>query len=79
MIINEHLVRIRHEEMLAEAERIRMVSLANRSSRKKKSVYGILLNWVGSLLCRWGDLLQERFGDQDLVDQSQTMDTGIQA
>jgi len=79
MIINAHLVRTRHEELLAEAERARMVSLAFRSSRKKNSVYGVLLNWVGSLLCKWGDLLQERFSEQEVVDQSHNMDLGIQA
>jgi len=79
MIINEYLVRTRHEELLAEAERARMVSLAFRSSRKKKSVYGVLLNWMGSVLCKWGDLLQERFGEQEVVDQSHNMDAGVQA
>jgi len=79
MIFNEYLVRIRHEEMLAEAERVRMVSMAIRSSSKKKSYYGVALNWVGNLFCKLGGLLQERFGDQKLVDQSPTMDKGVQA
>jgi hypothetical protein len=79
MLFNEHLVRIRHEEMLAEAERIRLVSLVNRQSKKRKSFFSVSLNWMGNLLCKLGGFLQERFGEQDLVDQSQTMDTGIRA
>ena len=79
MILNEYMMHIRHEEMLAEAERFRIVSLASRRPMRKNPLLGVALNWMGSLLSKWGATLQKRSGNQDILNQSQSIDGGSHA
>ena len=64
MIFHEYLMQMRHEEQLAEGERIRIVSLASRRPMRKNPLLGVALNWMGSLLSKWGATLQKRSDNQ---------------
>lgn len=77
MIIHENLIYLRHEQMLAEAKRIHLAARADRRPIRINQFYGPILNRLGSLLSRWGGNLQDRFGDPDIVNPSQSMDRGI--
>ena len=77
MLYNEYLVQVRHEELLDEAERYRLISQAQRRSARKKYSYALALAWLGIRLCNWGNRLQERFGDAGRVGPSQAVKSGI--
>jgi hypothetical protein len=63
-------LKFRHEAFLQEAERYRMISQFSRgSSRRRISLYPTLA-WWGSKLSRWGHVLEERFSDQGMVEDS---------
>jgi hypothetical protein len=77
MIIQEYLMRIYQDEMLAEAERNRLISKAKRSPVSVNSYHARSLTWLGNLMCSWGSLLEERFGDQTASQQSGSIEKGL--
>ena len=83
MLIDELLVKIRHEELLREAAaRYRLISLEKQGLVvvvRRKYSYSLALVWLGSRLCKWGNLLQERFGNSRMVIPSRSTNSGIKA
>ena len=77
MVIDELLMKVRHEELLREAAHYRLISQAKRGSVKRKYSYGKALVWLGSRLCKWGSLLQERFGDAEMTTPPQAANSCI--
>ena len=63
MIINEYLMRIRHAEILSQAESYRLVAQAMQHSPKRRSYSGRALTWLGNRLCKWSEYIQLRFGE----------------
>ena len=64
-------LKFRHEEFLQEAERYRLISQVNRQSSGRRISLAPTLAWWGSKLCRWGGhVLQERFGDPGMVEET---------
>jgi hypothetical protein len=63
MIDLEFIVRERQEEYLKEAARYRLISKAKPGTAKLTVFYAPALTWLGALLSRWGNLLQEQFGN----------------
>ncbi|MCJ7535708.1 MAG: hypothetical protein MUO57_09265 [Anaerolineales bacterium] len=70
MIINEYLMRLRHEEFLAEAERNRLLATAVHHPARVISTYTRFLTWLGGLMSRWGSRLEKRFGAEAAVNHS---------
>jgi hypothetical protein len=64
---------LRQEELLAEAERYRLISLANQRSSNQRNFLATALAWWGSKLSRWGGVLQERFGDTVIVEDTRVI------
>jgi hypothetical protein len=75
--INEDMMRDRHEELLREATRNRLSATARRRSARWYYSYGLAITWLGNQLCKWGNLLQERFRDGEMVTPSQSAKTSI--
>ncbi len=62
--------KFRHEEFLQEAERYRLISQVKRQSSGRRISLAPTLFWWGSKLSKWGSVLQERFGDPGMVEDS---------
>lgn len=77
MVRHELLMKIKQEEFLREAARDRLISEARRGSVRRKYSYVKALVWLGSYLCKWGNLLQERFGNTGMVTPSQPTNSCI--
>jgi hypothetical protein len=67
MLHLEYLVRYRQEELRREAARYQLINLVQKRSSRRKNFYSIVLTWLGGRLCRWGIILQERFGEADSI------------
>ena len=65
------LSKLRQKELLKEAEHYRIISQVKRGSSRQRKTLARGLAWWGSILSRWGRILQERFGDSGLVENSQ--------
>ena len=63
MIDLEFIVRERQEEYIKEAARYRLISQAKPRTASLTVFYAPALTWLGALLSRWGNLLQEQFGN----------------
>ncbi len=59
----EGLMRLRQEELLQEAERYRLISLAQKNAPRGNQPYRRVLVWLGSKLSDWGSQMQARFGE----------------
>jgi hypothetical protein len=77
MIVHEYLARIYQEEMLAEAERIHLITKAKRHPVRVNSFYARSLAWLGNLMCSWGSLLEKRFSEQEAGQQSGSIGKGL--
>lgn len=55
----QQLSRMREEELLKEAERVRLIRKSRSERRKLSSGYCALLNKLGKLLVFWGSHLQK--------------------
>ena len=73
MFYNEYLMWARQKELLREAAHYRLISQVQRRSARRKYSYGLALAWLGSRLCKWGSLLQERFSDTETIAPSQAV------
>jgi hypothetical protein len=67
MLHLEYMVRYRQEELRREAARYQLINLVKNSSSRSKNFYNPVLTWLGGRLCKWGNLLQERFGEAETV------------
>jgi len=67
MLIIELLTNIYPEEYRKEAAHYRLVSLVQQRSIKKKFSSQRVLAWLGGHLHKWGHLLQDRFGEAEIV------------
>ncbi len=77
MFINEDLMRIRHEEFLAEAERSRLLSLVKLRPASVFPTNARLLAWMGGAMRRWGSRLENRFTAEVMVNQPQSIDSSL--
>jgi hypothetical protein len=77
MIIYEKLARIYQEEMHAEAERWRLINMASNRQHRMIMRYAKSLNWMGNVMCNWGDLLERRFGDEMGGNHSKSIEDSI--
>ena len=72
MIFHEYFIHWRHEELLAEAERARLIKEAKRRPVKAFPFYARSLAWLGGILCNLGSLLGKRFADEAAINHSQS-------
>ncbi len=77
MFFYEDLMRMRHEEILAEAENSRLLAISRRKSVAVASTSARFLVWFGGLLRVWGCQLEERFSVNVCVNQAQPVDRGL--
>ena len=63
MLINELLAKVHQEESLRKVAHYQLILQARHCSGGWKYSYGRALAWLGSRLCKLGNLLQERSGD----------------
>jgi hypothetical protein len=73
----EFLIRSRQEELLKEAARYQLINQAQQRSARQKYSLRPVLTWLGGFLCKWGNLLQERFGDVGMVTPCQAEESKI--
>lgn len=78
MILHEYLLHQRHEELLAEAERSRLIKEAMRCQDKRFGFYARILAWLGSILCNLGSLLERRYGEDVAISHSQSLDNSLE-
>lgn len=67
------LFRIHQKELLEEAERYRIISITKQQSTPRGNYLAAGLSWWGGRLIRWGNVLQERFGDSVMVENTRAM------
>lgn len=77
MIISEYYMRGRQKELLAEAEKHRLLALSKRETVKANPKNARMLVWVGGLMCRWGSQLEERFAVEVKPSQTNPVDRGL--
>lgn len=77
MIIHENLAHLRQEEILAEAERRRLISKAKLHPVRINSYSARSMAWLGSLMHIWGSRLEKRFGKDAVVNHSQSIDRSL--
>lgn len=63
----EYLMRDRQKEILREVARYRLLAQAQQGPPRRKHLYALVLNYLGTRLSKWGSILQERFGDAEMV------------
>ena len=76
MMINEYLAKVRHAELLAEAERNHRFALAKNKKPGNISPGARLLVFIGGLLRRWGTQIEERFEAGASVNHARAADHG---
>ena len=74
MIIEEFLVKIRQEELLAEADRNRLLAAAKHKPDHSLSLGARFLTWLGGQLRRWGSRLEDRFAAESASTRSHSDD-----
>jgi hypothetical protein len=79
MIIHEYLVRIYQDEMLAQAEQIRLISRVKLRSYRVNSFYAQTMAWLGNIMCSWGSQLVQRFGKKTDSFQSGAIEQKLNA
>ena len=79
MFFDEELIRLRREQLLKEAEQSRLIAQVRQRSPRRRYAYTLAFAWLGIHLCRWGTLLQDRFGVAETASPSHSMDNGIKA
>ena len=77
MIIHEYLVRIRQDEILAEAEHARLIKKAKPRPVKVFSFYARSLALLGGILCNLGSPLEKRFREEVAINHSQSIDRNL--
>ena len=77
MLYHEYFMRMRQEELLAEAERARLIKKAKRRPVKAFPFYARSLAWLGGILCNLGSLLGKRFAEEAAINHSQSIDRSL--
>ena len=76
-MIEEYLMQIRQKELLAEAERQRMVATARQGKSNGISTGARLMIYLGALLSTWGSQLEERFAVEANPEQVNSVERGL--
>lgn len=80
MVIDELFMKIRQEEFLREVARYRLISQAKKRGLViRNNSHNKALAGLGSRLCKWGSLLQNRFGNSEKVTSYQSTNRCIKA
>ena len=79
MFFDAELMRLRQEQLLKDAENSRLIAQIRKCSPRRAPVYRLAFAWLGMRLCRWGNLLQERFETAETTSPSQSMNNRIEA
>ena len=77
MLYHEYFMRMRQEELLAEAELARLIKKAKRRPVRAFPFYARSLAWLGGILCNLGSLLGKRFADEAAINHSQSIDRSL--
>ncbi len=77
MLFHEILMHKRHEELLAEAERARLIQKAKRRPVKAFPFYARSLAWLGGILSNLGNRLEKRFAEEAAINHSQSIDRSL--
>ncbi len=77
MFYHEYFMRMRHEELLAEAERARLIKEVKQRPVKAFPFYARSLAWLGGILCNLGSLLGKRFAEEAAINHSQSSDRSL--
>jgi len=76
-MIEQYLVQVRQKELLAEAERQRMVPIARQRKSKGISTGARFMIYLGILLNRWGSQLEERFAVEGSPEQVHSVERSL--
>ena len=76
-MIEEYLVQVRQKELLAEADRQRMVAIARQRKSSGKSTGARIMVYLAALLSRWGSQLEERFTVESNPEQVHSVKRGL--
>ncbi len=76
--MHEYFLRMRHEELLEEAERFRLIEKTKQLQGNRFGYYGKLLALLGSILCNLGGWLVKRFGDEVAINHTQSIDSSLE-
>ena len=77
MIVHEYFVRMRNEELLAEAERRRLIKEFRQRPPWFNTNFARSLTWLENLMCRWGSLLARRFGEETAINLSGSIEDSV--
>ena len=72
MLFHEILMHKRHKELLAEAERARLIQKAKRRPVKTSPFYARYLARLGGILCNLGSRLEKSFTEEVAMSHSQS-------
>ena len=76
-MIEVDLMKIHQKELLAEAERQRMVAIARQKKSSGRSTGARIMVFLGALLSRWGSHLEERFSVESSPEQVHSVERGL--
>ena len=76
-MIEVYLMQIRQKELLAEAERQRLVALARQRKSNGISTGARIMIYLGALLSKWGSQLEERFTVEANPEQVHSVKRGL--
>jgi len=76
-MIEVDLMKIHQKELLAEAERQRMVAIARQKKSSGRSTGARIMVFLGALLSRWGSHLEERFAVESSPKQVHSVERGL--
>jgi hypothetical protein len=73
MIFYEEYKNVRQKELLAEAERDRLVNKFNQSPIPSKPNFSRMVTWLGNLLLTWGTWLTLRFEENTMLTEPESI------
>jgi len=76
-MIEEYLVQVRQKELLAEAERQRLVAIARQRKSIELSTGARMMVYFGLMLNKWGSQLEQRFAVEANPEQVHSVERGL--
>lgn len=73
MIFYEEYKNVRQKELLAEAERDRLVNKFNQSPIPSKPNFSRMVTWLGNLLLTWRTWLTLRFEENTMLTEPESI------
>jgi hypothetical protein len=64
------ILNLRQQELLAEAEKDRLISSARKGIPGRQKFLASALAWWGNKLSHWGQILQDRYGNSGLMEKT---------